>query len=133
MSPQNGVIVLTFLVSDLKMLFKKKVVCGFHVEKMMETFSKIWSVFSHCLQRELCDELMSWEQIINESLLIFQYLSIHNLRLSCDCTLPLSSARAPLVLLSVVWELCSSVLFMLLVLVRRSCVVSLWTLRLAVW
>ena len=96
-------------------------------------FIKIWNVLSRCLQRELCDELMSWEQIINESLLIFQYLSIHNLRLSCDCTLPLSSARAPLVLLSVVWELCSSVLFMLLVLVRRSCVVSLWTLRLAVW
>ena len=45
---------------------------------------------------------MPWELIINESLLRFHNLSTHNLRLSCDCTLPLSSARAPLVLLSVV-------------------------------
>jgi hypothetical protein len=50
MSPQNGVIVLTFLVSDVKMSFKKGCFWKVPRGKMMEIFSKIWSVFSHCLQ-----------------------------------------------------------------------------------
>ena len=63
MSPQNGVIVLKFLVSDRRQNVSQKRLfvdsrnlCG---KNDGNIFITTWNVFSRCLQRELCDELMS--------------------------------------------------------------------------